>query len=142
MEGQIFQIVQWAVGILFGGSIVGTFMFYRAKKRTENANAYKAENEAVSSAIDNKTKCYKAQDEMINDLMNEVRTLTAEVIACTKASKKLESRVSDLELLAESNQRKIEQLTNERCIVEDCQKRNPPRTTEPKCKGCNGEISK
>lgn len=134
MEGQIFQIIQWAVGIIFGGSIVGTFMFFNSKKRVEKANADAAENAAQSGMIDNKSKFYKAQDEIIEDLMKELKSLTTEVIACTKSSKTLESRVSDLEFLAESNHRKIDQLTNERCIVENCHLRNPPRISEQQCK--------
>lgn len=141
MEGQIFQIVQWTVGILFGGSIVGTFMFYRAKKRTENANAGRAENEVQSGCIDNKLKLYKAQDEIIEGLSNDLEDLNKKFSAYSKANIKLETRLTELEETVQSNQRKIDQLTNERCIVEDCPKRNPPRITEQKCKECNGEIS-
>lgn len=133
MDGTLILIVQWAVSVIFGGSIVGTFIFFNSKKRTEKANADKAEHEANSDAIDNNTKFYKVQDEIINDLMSDVKVLTIEIKDFYKTNKTLDIRITDLEATAESNKRKIDELINERCIVVNCPNRNPPIIKKDKC---------
>lgn len=138
--GEWVQIILQFAGVLFGGSIVGTFMFFKSKKRTESANASKAENEAESMRIDNKAKNYDVQNKIILDLKTEFRDLSTQFLDLSKGNMKLQLRLEELEQIAESNKKKIDKLTEERCTVENCDKRQPPRKQFVKeCTNCKDE---
>lgn len=139
--GDWWQIVLQFIGAIFGGGgIVGLFMFFKSRKRTESANASKAENEVESMRIDNKKKNYDVQDGIITDLLSEFKEMTSKFVELTKSNTALEKKVFELDKIAESNKKKIEQLTNERCTVENCDKRQPPRILSVKeCTNCKAE---
>ena len=114
------QTIQSILNILCTSVFITTFLYYGSRKRKEAALASQEENKTISSYADEWKELYERSNGMVMGLNEKVDNLYEEINGYRSQIRKLKDEKNNLTLL-------VHELKWNRCIVDGCQKRTPPR---------------
>lgn len=123
MNENTIELLKWVLTALLGTGWIGTFMFYRVKKRKANVEADKEELKLDIDQIEHLKKQNKEAYETIEKLQTIINDLRAKSIESAKKINELE-----LKLIEATQRQKVAEYNT--CIVEDCRDRMPKRETD------------
>lgn len=99
--------------------LLGSFLFYEAKKRREMAAAKKAEAENITAYASEWKELYEKKEEKVNELNGKVDRLYEQIDALRTEIRRLKDENAGLRM---ENMK----LNYHRCDVKGCGKRLPP----------------
>lgn len=99
--------------------LLGSFLFYDAKKRKEMAAAKKAEAENITSYANEWKELYEKKEAKVDQLNGKIDELYAKLNEYRGKIRDLKDERAELRM-------EIMKLTYHRCDVKGCDKRQPP----------------
>lgn len=123
MDNNTIELLKWVLTGLLGSGWIGTFMFYRTRKKKANIEADKEELQLDIDQIEHLKKQNKEAYETIEKLQAIINQLRAANIENSK-------KINDLELKLIEADRKSKLAEYNACEVDDCCDRVPKRDTD------------
>lgn len=114
------QTIHTIINLLCTSGFITTFLYYGSRKRKEAALASQEENKAISSYADEWKELYERSNGMVVNLNGKVDSLYEEINGYRSQIRKLKDEKNNLTLL-------VHELKWNRCIVDGCKNRTPPR---------------
>lgn len=123
MNENTIELLKWILTGLLGTGWIGTFMFYRTRKKKANIEADKEELQLDIDQIEHLKKQNKEAYETIEKLQSIINELRAKNIEDAK-------KINELELKVIEADRKQKLAEYNACAVDNCCERVPKRETD------------
>lgn len=123
MTNETIQIIQTGVNLLCASGVISTLLYYNSRKRKEAALASQEENKAISSYADEWKELYERSNKMVDSLNEKVDGLYSEINNYRITIRKLRDEKNNLFIA-------LHEAKWNRCILDGCPNRTPPRKRE------------
>lgn len=123
MEENTLEFIKWILAGALGTGWVGTFMFYRSKRKKVMVESEKEELQYDIAQIEHLKKQNKEAYETIEKLQEIINELRAKNVEDAMKINELE-----LKLIAAEGKQKFAEYNT--CVVDDCCNRMPKRETD------------
>ena len=120
MTAETIQLIQTGINLLCASGVISTLLYYNSRKRKEAALASQEENKTISSYADEWKELYERSNGIVVNLNGKVDSLYEEINGYRSQIRKLKDEKNNLTLL-------VHELKWNRCIVDGCKNRTPPR---------------
>lgn len=117
------QTLVTIANVLCTSGFITTFLYYGSRKRKEAALASQEENKTISSYADEWKELYERSNNTVVSLNEKIDALYEEISGYRNQIRNLKDEKNNLTLLNH-------ELKWNRCIVDGCHKRTPPRKRE------------